>query len=74
MRERHVSAPDFAEFGFGTEAREARRLRRADRTCASCGETFTPPRSDGRYCAAACRQRAFRARRARLREDEWPGS
>ncbi len=36
-------------------------------TCASCGRRFRPKRSDSRYCAAACRQRAYRAR---SREDE----
>ncbi len=42
--------------------RERRRYARADRPCASCGATFTPPRSDGRYCRPACRQAAYRAR------------
>jgi hypothetical protein len=44
-------------------AREARRQARADRVCA-CGVVFTPSRSDGLYCAPACRQRAYRARRS----------
>lgn len=44
--------------------RELRRAARADRTCAGCGRQFTPPRSDGTYCAAKCRQRAYRQRRA----------
>jgi hypothetical protein len=42
--------------------RELRRQARANRPCATCGELFTPPRSDGRYCTPACRQRAYRAR------------
>jgi hypothetical protein len=42
--------------------RELRRARRANKACPSCGETFTPPRSDGRYCSPACRQRAYRKR------------
>ena len=38
------------------------------RTCEKCGQTFTPQRSDGRYCSSRCRQRAYRARKARARE------
>ena len=29
-----------------------------------CGATFTPPRSDARYCSSACRQAAYRERKA----------
>jgi hypothetical protein len=43
--------------------RKRRRARRANRVCA-CGITFTPTRSDGRYCSNACRQAAYRHRRA----------
>jgi hypothetical protein len=32
--------------------------------CATCGTTFTPARSDARYCSNACRQRAHRQRHA----------
>jgi hypothetical protein len=30
--------------------------------CAICGEAFTPPRRDARYCSPACRQSAYRER------------
>lgn len=46
----------------------AERRRREPRTagsCATCAQSFTPPRSDGRYCSAACRQKAYRRRTAR---------
>jgi len=46
--------------------RAARRDRTRDRDarrCETCAEHFTPPRSDGRYCSPACRQKAYRARR-----------
>ena len=33
-------------------------------TCSVCGRRFKPGRSDARYCTAACRQRAHRARLA----------
>jgi hypothetical protein len=32
--------------------------------CASCGQSFTPIRSDARYCSARCRQRAHRSQTA----------
>lgn len=51
------------------QARERRLQGRADRTCL-CGQTFTPPRSDGLYCSAACRQRSCRQRKVlRLRRE-----
>jgi hypothetical protein len=42
--------------------RDLRRQARANRRCATCTRTFTPPRSDGLYCSGACRQRAYRQR------------
>jgi len=30
-----------------------------------CGREFTPTRSDAAYCSGACRQRAYRVRKAR---------
>lgn len=34
------------------------------RLCSVCGEHFQPPRSDARTCSPACRQKAYRQRRA----------
>ncbi len=49
-----------------------RRTRRAERRqyrpriiCGECDERFRPSRADSRYCSAACRQKAYRARKAR---------
>jgi predicted nucleic acid-binding Zn ribbon protein len=42
-------------------AREARTSR--PQACAVCGETFTPSRSDARFCSNACRQDAYRKRK-----------
>ncbi len=42
--------------------RDLRRQARADRECETCSATFTPERADGRYCSAACRQKAYRRR------------
>jgi predicted nucleic acid-binding Zn ribbon protein len=38
-----------------------RRVTHAERTCAACGEAFTPSRVDARYCGDRCRQRAHRS-------------
>lgn len=48
-----------------TERRRLSRERhRARCLCAACGEQFTSPRSDARYCSPACRQKAYRDRLA----------
>lgn len=44
--------------------RQCRLEARANRLCRSCGQRFTPPRSDGRYCSRACRQKSYRQRTA----------
>ena len=36
------------------------------RVCAGCGRALPGGRADRRYCSSACRQRAHRARQARL--------
>ena len=41
--------------------REKHRQPTPERSCAHCGEQFTPKRSDARYCGATCRQRAHRS-------------
>jgi hypothetical protein len=47
------------------EANYALRRRSAQpKACKSCGELFTPKRSDALYCSGACKQRAFRHREA----------
>jgi len=45
--------------------RLARELARQCR-CGQCGGQFTAPRADARYCSDACRQLAYRQRRAGL--------
>lgn len=32
-------------------------------TCDECGKVFVPQRSGARYCSAACKQKAYRARK-----------
>jgi len=41
-----------------------RRVHHPPRTCKTCRRSFTPKRSDARFCGAACKQRNFRGRRA----------
>jgi hypothetical protein len=43
---------------------QRRRQRPATADCASCGQPYTPSRSDAAYCSPACRQRAYRQRSA----------
>lgn len=46
---------------------------RAGRTCEACGDPFTPRRADARYCSNACRQDAYRQRKAGRVSDGEPG-
>ena len=32
------------------------------RDCDTCGDTFTPKRTDSKYCSSKCRQKAYRQR------------
>ena len=40
------------------------RVEHQERACACCWEPFTPKRADAAYCSAACRQAAYRQRKA----------
>lgn len=40
--------------------RERRRVVHEDRDCDQCGESFTPTRSDARFCKTRCRVAAHR--------------
>ena len=44
--------------------RDKRAAIRGTRNCQSCGDTFTPKRSDSKYCSSKCRQKAYRQRGA----------
>jgi hypothetical protein len=43
---------------------ERRRVEHQPRRCEICDEEFTPKRSDARFCSNACRQDAYRQRKA----------
>jgi len=48
-------------YGSATDETTCNSLSRA---CATCGEDFTWTRADARYCSNACRQSAYRERKA----------
>lgn len=51
-----------AERAWSQAYRDRHHAGRTPRACEVCEDTFTPPRSDGRYCSPSCRQKAYRAR------------
>jgi len=61
--DRHGRCPACAVDAEKMRKRERRAAGRTGLRCQTCGDPFTPPRSDGRYCSPACRQKAYRARR-----------
>ena len=63
MRRWHGYCAPCANEAERARMRDLRSRARSDRECCGCGQTFTPPRSDGRYCSVGCRQKAYRQRR-----------
>lgn len=51
----------------GCRSQRIKRATRESRPCHQCGETFTPSRTDARYCSGRCRVAAHRASRAEVR-------
>ena len=58
--------PTFTACSTHCDARAAAEAKRRsrERRCDDCGHTFDPTRADARYCSNACRQHAYRRRRA----------
>ena len=46
--------------GYQKELKWRREQERKDRICQTCGNPFTPKRSDAKFCCSACRQKAYR--------------
>ena len=65
-RSRHPTSP----IPSGQRVRKPSPPRRS--TCVVCGQVFYGPRKGGRYCSAACSQRAYRARKAAREGDDPP--
>jgi hypothetical protein len=62
VREEWTRAVSTCSDHCAKQARNARRRKSKPTTCAGCGETFVPKRSDAKFCSAACKQRAYRQR------------
>jgi hypothetical protein len=45
---------------YNANARRWHRRPVQKRACSTCGEQFTPKRTDALYCSAACKQKAYR--------------
>ena len=46
--------------GYQKELKWRRKNARKDIICQTCGQPFTPKRSDAKFCCNACRQKAYR--------------
>ena len=46
--------------GHQKELKWRREQERKDRICQTCGNAFTPKRSEAKFCCNACRQKAYR--------------
>ena len=46
--------------GYQRELKWRQKYARKERICQTCGNAFTPKRSDAKFCCNACRQKAYR--------------
>ena len=46
--------------GYQKELKQRQQESRKNMVCPVCAKTFTPKRSDAKYCSNACRQKAYR--------------
>jgi predicted nucleic acid-binding Zn ribbon protein len=63
LPQRRVCPSPLCQWLSAERRREARRLPLRSSRCPECGRAFPIRRSTGRYCSAACKQRAYRHRR-----------
>lgn len=49
---------------YTKKRKERREAKRSDMECGQCGRTFTPDRSDAKWCSDACKMKAYRRRKA----------
>jgi hypothetical protein len=66
-RKRHLQRRILCSACYQRRYRALRRLG-SIAVCSGCSSTFTPARSDARYCSPACRQRAYRERQTQPEE------
>ncbi len=61
---RHVFCCERCQWTYYNAARNTRNARAREKVCEVCGEVFTAARRDARTCSPACKQKAYRRRRA----------
>ncbi len=61
---RHVFCCERCQWSHYNGARNQRNARAREKVCEVCGEPFTASRRDARTCSPACKQRAYRLRKA----------
>jgi hypothetical protein len=64
-RRRHVFCSERCEWTCHNTARNERAARAREKVCEVCGQSFTATRRDAKTCSPACKQKAYRRRRAR---------
>lgn len=65
LRRYHSFCNDKCQHGYYNHLAKLKRdEERGTRDCDTCGDTFTPKRSDSKYCSSKCRQKAYRQRGA----------
>jgi hypothetical protein len=68
-RRLHLFCGDRCRSRYYSRLRSKRAARAREKVCEVCGEEFTATRRDAKTCSPACKQKAYRRRRAELVED-----
>ena len=58
----HVFCSRMCERDHYSKVQRQKRLKNRQKNCNQCGKAFTAPRSDTKFCSAACKQKAYRQR------------
>jgi len=59
---RHIFCSDRCSRDYYNQRQKEGRLAARQKTCIGCETDFLAPRSDTKFCSAACKQKAYRAR------------
>ena len=59
---RHIFCSDRCSRNYYNQRQKEGRLAARQKTCIGCETEFLAPRSDTKFCSAACKQKAYRAR------------
>lgn len=60
----HVFCSQLCSSRYWNKVQRDNRLKSHQKKCGECGKAFTAPRSDTKFCRAACKQKAYRTRQA----------